>query len=126
MRTYRIYFLASDHRIVGREDFQAVGDDNALVVAEALYGACSDACAGFSLWDGTRQLDATAPVPFESVDKITRRAQEHVLEVEIRLHDSNWAIASSARLLAQISLLRARLTSEPDTKHAQAGVKPSI
>jgi hypothetical protein len=49
MSAYRIYFRIQDN-IHGRRNFKADDDVTATRIARVLYGACSDVCDGFELW----------------------------------------------------------------------------
>lgn len=101
MATYRLYFRESSG-IVGRDDFDADDDASALMVAQALADACSDRCTDFELWQCTRRIDAClAKGAVPSFDKIADR----VIEREMAIRDSRWAIADSTRLLEQTSRL---------------------
>lgn len=96
--TYRLYFWDPDGRIVGREDFGAPGDREAMAVAAVLCDACSDVCASFELWQGTRRLDTEARRR-TSAEALDRVIQDEAARVEERLKDSRWLVAKSRRLL---------------------------
>lgn len=79
--TYRIYFRTEDEQIVGRDDFEADSDARALVVGRTLRDACSDKCAAFEVWQGTRHVD----MPCRnwaglSAERVQARVEEIVLE----------------------------------------------
>jgi hypothetical protein len=104
MALYRIYFRTAPGLIAGRDDFLAADDTSALIIANMLADACADICEEFELWDGVRRVDeprAPKPKPRRS----TESAQDTVVEREIALRDSNWAVARSKRLLARLEKL---------------------
>ena len=106
MATYRIYFRSQDEQIVGRDDFEADSDARALVVGRTLRDACSDKCAAFEVWQGTRHVD----MPCRNwaglgAERVHARVEEIVLERELAIRTSNWVVADSARLLEETGRL---------------------
>src|SRR5690348_13191155 len=112
MNTYRIYFRNQHAFIVGRDDFVAVDDEDAMVIGGKLVEACSDLCTGFEIWQSTRRLD-TPGQTMPDANEIAARVQDIVLERELALRDSKWVIAESARLLKETERLLRRPRSAP-------------
>ena len=103
MPLYRIYFRNRHGFVIGRDDFPADDDAHAIVIARMLADACSDLCSTFELWHSVRRVDASASSQIISTaDEIAARVQNLVLERELVLRDSRWAVAESARLLEHI------------------------
>lgn len=110
MGTYRLYFRDDDWAIVGRDDFEAEDDFQAILIARALCAACADRCAGYGLWQGTRRVNASFPLrqPNLRANKLPPKAQDIVLEHELNILESQWTIADSERLLRQTARLLAQ------------------
>jgi len=102
---YRVYFRNS-LGIAGRQDFAAEDDKTALQVAQALREACSDVCSSFELWHGMHLVSPSLPAAEEVAQAIRDRTQAIVLDCEISIAQSRWAIASSKALLARLNGLR--------------------
>jgi len=98
---YRLYFRGPTG-IIGRDDFGAGGDAEALAIAETLFDACSDLCTSFDLCQGGRRVPVRSNPSSMSADHIRERAQAIVIEREEVIQLSRWAIAKSKRLLARI------------------------
>ena len=98
MGTYRVFFRAADNLIVGRDDFDAGNDVRAVVVARMLRDACSDKCADFEVWQGTRRVDMPCR---KWADAIDSEAENIALERELAIRASRWTIADSRRLLEE-------------------------
>ena len=107
MGTYRVFFRRGDG-IVGRLDFDAADDKTAAVMAKVLCGACSDLCGSFDLWQGARCVTpTTAPSDFSLREQaIMERSQDAIVACEEAIQRSEWAIASSKRLLERLAQLR--------------------
>jgi PAS domain S-box-containing protein len=106
-RKYRLLLLDESGAILGRDDFDAGDEPDAVVIADMLYDACADRCARFELYQNGRHLDLSSRNrPFESPEQIRARTQEIVLEREQALYDSGMAIAESKRLLERLSDIR--------------------
>jgi hypothetical protein len=108
MRTYRLCFFDEDI-IRGRFDFQAYDDDRAVEIAEILFDACSDRCQSWGIWDGNVLLMGGPQIlgaPMRASDLAERR-QENIVECEETILQSEWAVASSTRLLAELDKLKA-------------------
>jgi len=106
--TYRVYFR-SKAGIRGRHDFSVADDETALTIAALLADACSDECASFEVWQGTRRVggdQAFASQPRSSLEELTERQQALTIECEEAIRDSYFAIASSRRLLKRLNGLR--------------------
>ena len=107
--TYRVFFLDQERKIVGRDEFAAPDDAHAIAIAQTLGDACSDECADFELWQSERRIDLDLPEGhMPGADRIVERVQETVVEREIALLESRWAIADSARLLKETARLLTR------------------
>lgn len=98
---YRIYLRGPSDNIVGREDFEAEGDEAAMVLARLLYQACNDVAQRFELWQGGRQVDAGSDAT-TALDALTTRIEDEATQLEERLRDSHWAIARSETLLERL------------------------
>jgi hypothetical protein len=110
MSTYRLYFL--DDHIVGRFDFQSDHDDRAAETAEILFDACSDRCRSWEIWDREVFL-VSGPQTVGArprASDLSERRQENIIQCEEAILDSEWAIASSKRLLAELDKLKASKT----------------
>lgn len=101
---YRIYFLGRTGRIDAVHWFEAEDDDAAWWIANRLYGACSDVCAAFELWQGDRNLTAAerANQPSDELEAVVKRRQELLVLHEEALQSSAFRIAESRRLLEEI------------------------
>lgn len=109
MGTYRVYFR-DPSGIVGRHDFMASDGHAAVALADLLCDACSDRCTSFEVWAGDNRIVAPrTPRTTPRANEIAERHQEIVIECEDSIQRSNWAIASSERLLARLADWRARL-----------------
>ena len=104
MNPYRLYFRNEYSFIIGRDDFPASDDEDALVIARTLADACSDLCTGFELWQSARRVD-TPNVTIPTADDIAARVQDMVLERELVLRDSKWVVAESKRLVKETERL---------------------
>jgi hypothetical protein len=108
MGTYRLCFF-EDGIICGRFDFQADDDDRAAETAEVLFQACSDCCQSWGIWEGT-EFVASGPIkigPRMRASDLAERRQESIVGYEETMLNSEWAIASSERLLAELDKLKA-------------------
>jgi hypothetical protein len=106
MRSYRVYFRTAWGTIGGRDDFMAEDDGTALSIAAMLYDACSDVCETFELWDGIRRVDIAARSGTAlTVEQMDEDLEGIVLEHEIALRDTIWAVAQSRRLLERTQQL---------------------
>jgi len=107
-QSYRVFFRGPIREIVGREDFGADDDTSALVMAKVLWEACSDVASGYELWQGARcvtdrPLARRTPITWQELADCTQTA---LVEHELRMQSSNWAIARSRRLLVQLAHMR--------------------
>lgn len=106
MSTYHVYFRSYNCRILGRDEFEAQDDRVAMGIATRLFDACLDMCADFALWEGTRRVDTQPSLRLSSkARKLSENTQQDMLEHELRLRDSDWAIGRSRRLLARLQRL---------------------
>jgi hypothetical protein len=97
MPVYRVYFRNQHKFIIGRDDFLAFDDDDAMVIAKTLADACSDLCTDFELWQGAQRVDTSQTIP--NANEIAARIQDIVLERELVLRNTEWVVADSRRLL---------------------------
>src|SRR5215469_12385231 len=107
MGTYRFCFF-EDGIICGRFDFQADDDDRAEEIGAILFDACSDRCRSWGIWagkefvsSGTRKLGR----PLRA-SNLAERRQDNIVQCEEAILNSEWAIASSKRLLAELDKLK--------------------
>ncbi len=113
MRTYRVYFR-DGVGIVGRHDLLALDDREAIALADILCDACSDRCSSFEVWRD-RNIVATRRMPRSPLgsQEIALMRQQAIVDHEDAIQRSNWAIASSGRLLKKLAELRAQLPRMP-------------
>lgn len=109
MDSYRVFFRNA-FGIVGRQDFLAGDERAAVAIADILCEACSDKCDSFDVWNGVRCVarQRTPRFPRLSTDAITAEGQSVLIECEEAIRKSQWAVASSERLLIRLVELRAR------------------
>jgi hypothetical protein len=116
MGTYRVYFRDCT-RIVGRHDFNANDDQEAVTIADVLCDACSDRCDAFEVWDGDRcVVGRTLPSP-RAADVILGDVEEVIMQSGEAIHRSEWFIASSEKLLQRLEEPRA---SNPPLARSEA------
>lgn len=112
--TYRVYFRDASG-IVGRHDFAADDDREATIIADSLCDACSDRCNSFEVWQRDhRVVVPRAPRSPRSDEEITAKTQAAIVECEEAIQRSQWAIASSERLLARLAAPSVRSRSLKD------------
>jgi len=104
MTQYRLY-LCDRVRIIGRQDFAARSDAEAVAVAAAIFEACSDMCESFEVWRGDHFLDCRFAV---AERRLTRERQERCIAQEELLLQSRCAVAKSRTLLTRLADLRAQ------------------
>jgi len=97
---YSVDFRNQHGLLIGRDDFTAEDDKDAIAIAQTLADACSDRCSHFVLWQRRRRVAARRSTTTSSLE-ISARVQEIVLEREFVIQASKCAIADSARLLGQ-------------------------
>jgi hypothetical protein len=106
--TYRVFFR-NEHGICGRDDFDVDDDDTAFTIAALLADVCSDQCTNFDLWQGTRlirRIQRLPPQPRVSLSELSEKHQALVVEREEAIRNSDFAIASSRRLLRRLDEVR--------------------
>jgi hypothetical protein len=116
MGSYRIYFREESGWICGREDFEAPDNGTALCVAQIVFDACSDRAAQFNLWSGTEAVRDVRPPPQMLRDVIEKR-QANIAELEERIRDSTWNVATSQELLRRLDGMR---RNNPDDRGSAA------
>ena len=93
---------------MGRHDFVAVDDQEAVAMANFLCDACSDHCDSFEVWDGDHRIGAArTPHSLSQIDGLLERRQAAVIEHEETIQRSEWTLAGSKRLLERLNELRA-------------------
>lgn len=104
---YRLYLLDDDGCTQGQYDFLAESDQAAHEIARISFDACSDRATQFEVLSASLLMASgkCAGITFEEVGA-DRQAQ--VIEVLEQIHDSNWAAASSERLLERLEVFKAR------------------
>jgi hypothetical protein len=125
MRTYRFYFY-NNRVICGRYDFEADDDDRAGEIAEILFDACSDRCASWEIWDG-QVLLMSGPQKVRvqvRASNMAERRQQNIVRHEEAIRDSEWAIASSERLLVELDKLKASGKGAPRYDPPPGGIAP--
>lgn len=105
MASFRLYLRDGRQRIVGRSDFDADDEFSALKISHRIAESCSDTCAGYDLWQDTRKISAAATAGQGETD-LTEFERRVVIDTEIALHDSVWAVRNSKRLLAALEGLK--------------------
>jgi hypothetical protein len=108
MAEYRLY-LRDAFGILGRDEFEAGGDEEAGVLAALICEACSDACECYELWQGSRRVQGGRPTvagPLMYASGITARMQESLIAREEAIQSSRWAVSRSRRLMERINALR--------------------
>jgi hypothetical protein len=106
---FRFYDDDDDHTVLGDFDFEAGDDIQAVETAEVLFDACSDRCQSWELWEGQVFLvrgPQNIGMPLRASD-LGRRRQESIIGYEETILNSEWAIASSEGLLAELDKLKA-------------------
>jgi hypothetical protein len=107
MAKYRVFFRSEDNQIIGRDDFSAPNDRDAMRVARAVCEACSDRCRSFEVWEGVRHVDPRGLSLAH--DALTALVDTIISERVMAIRDSDWIIAESQRLLEESErLLEAR------------------
>jgi hypothetical protein len=107
---YRLYLFDKRGSIQAREDFEAAHDQDATIASEIVCRACSDRCGGFSLWLGRQLVVECGPLEDGIVDDplaAPTRVQQIALTIEEKLRSSDWSVARSERLTAEMEQLRA-------------------
>jgi hypothetical protein len=107
MQAYRLYFRAGGS-IVARQDFEAEDDTAAQRIAVALFDACSDSCQRIDLWQGTRHIAVDLPGRGGGLGSLSDAHQETVVRTEEMIVRSEWAIAASRRLIAELDRAKRR------------------
>lgn len=117
---YRLYLLDHDGCTQGQYDFLAESDQAALEIAQISFDACLDRATQFEVLSESLLMASgkRAGITFQEVGA-DRQAQ--VVEVLEQIHDSNWAAASSERLIERLEVFRARAFVSPGNE----GPKPS-
>lgn len=114
MGTYRVYFRNASG-IVGRHDYAADDEQEAIVIADSLCDACSDRCHSFEVWRGNTCVVAPrTPGSPHSEAEITEKTKAAIVESEQAILRSEWAIAASQRLLARLAAPRTQSDSVKD------------
>jgi hypothetical protein len=103
---YRLHLLDESTSVVGLYDFPAESDDDALEVARLAFDACSDCATRFEVWHGARPVASAGATSAVTLAQVVAARQIYAVELEERIRDSKWAVASSKRLLERLAALR--------------------
>jgi len=98
-----MYFRDAAGAICGRQEFDARNDLAAVRIAAMLCDACSDSCASYELWDGTRQVHAAKAAIVSDLHDWT---EELVVRTEEMIQNSEWAVSRSRRLIDKLAEAR--------------------
>jgi hypothetical protein len=93
--------------IIGRDDYNAVDDEQAMAVARAREKASSDLCTCIEVWSGIRRVDV-APLRAKnerSVGEIVAEIQSTLLERELALRDRRCQGAGAAPHIGESSAI---------------------
>ncbi|HUJ45532.1 MAG TPA: hypothetical protein VLV55_00260 [Rhizomicrobium sp.] len=108
MPSFRLYLRDRGTRIVGRSDFEADDETSALKISRRIAEACSDSCADYDLWRDTRKISSAAAATGDGGTDLTESERRVVIDAEIALHDSAWAIRNSKHLKSCLEGLKPR------------------
>jgi hypothetical protein len=103
---YRLHFLDDARSVLGLYDFPADTDDDALEIAQLTFDACSDRAKSFEVWHGARLVASAGATSALTLAQVVAARQIHAVELEERIRDSKWAVASSKRLLERLAALK--------------------
>lgn len=103
---YRLHFLDDTRSVLGLYDFPADTDDDALEIAQLTFDACSDRAKSFEVWHGARLVASAGGTSAATLEQVVTARQIQAVELEERIRDSKWAVASSKRLLGRLDALR--------------------
>jgi hypothetical protein len=114
MNEYRLYFLDEKGAFEARQEFEAPDDAAALMVADFVFHACSDACASFELWQGRRLVMIAGDGLREAGDAVLTETQvidiQHItIGLEEALQRDHWLIARSTTLVNETRQLKEKL-----------------
>jgi hypothetical protein len=127
MSWYRVYFLASAGDIRNADEFDVVGDEVALMLADSIHDAVSDLYAGYEVWQDNRLVfrrpNPNSPRPCIPDPVITQRMQVELLRRAIILQKSDTAFARSCRLAERIHQLQGVVGS---LRSRKAGYRGSL
>jgi hypothetical protein len=91
--------------IVGREDFDAIDNVQALAIVAAIFEACSDVACSYELWNSKEQVLSPQGAASEVSEPLSDYQRQRVVETATALRDSNWLIAESKKLIREIEAL---------------------
>jgi hypothetical protein len=94
--------------LVAQREFEAVDARVARFIASATCYATETACDAVELWEGTQRIEWHPPR--KNALAITEGRQQEIIEKEIALANSAWALANARRILH----------AEDQPKHASA------
>ena len=103
---YRLHFLDETRSILGLYEFPADSDADALEIAQLTSDACSDRARWFEVWHGARLVASAGATSAVTPAQVVAARQVRAVELEERIRDSKWAVASSKRLLERLAALR--------------------
>jgi len=110
MASYRIYFIDRLRKVRWPHDLDAMDDNEAVALAQALQFACSDLQADIELWHQGRFMLAascTKPAVLRAVwNDVNTHRQDTLVESEEALLNSRTAVARSRTLLQSLEAAR--------------------
>jgi hypothetical protein len=99
--SYRLYLL-NGPRIRARQELAIDDDQAALLAADCIYDSLSDVVTGVEVWNRNRLVGHAKLLREGEYERVAAAYRNTIVEVEMRLRDSNAAIARSKRLLARL------------------------
>lgn len=107
---YRLDFLSEKRRALGQYGFLAESKEAALEIAQLTFDACSDRAARFEVWHDFGVLASEQRPAATTLEQVVAHRQAQVVELEERIRDSKWEVASSKRLLARLDAMNANVS----------------
>lgn len=105
---------------VGREDFDAIDKAQALMIAAAIFYACSDIAFGYELWSGDERIPSPKETAASDIrGHLSDYQQQVVIDRAIALRDSHWLVAGSKKLIHEIETLVGSSTLEASKTHGR-------
>ena len=105
LNKYRLRFF-KNHVLVAGEDFQAEDVTDARSVAARIAKACLEKFDATELWAGTERID-WRPVDQSEAGMAAMR-QAGMVDTEIALGNTAWAVRESGRLLERLAAKEAK------------------
>jgi hypothetical protein len=112
--------------VIGRADYVSADDVSALIIGEALFEICSDLARQYEVWRGDYQVAACGKGDITNLlVTLPESLQKIVVDVEIALHDSGWAVAESKQLLEKLKDIGRDVPPDALGQSGQSG-RPSL